>query len=314
MEIMEENHRTEVRVYIQKVKHLEYEHKNNVKLVGEDGGDRLDDEKTQHSTREQMLKTAKTSLKLELKERELSNEDEIEQMKQAHEKNLSKLREEFERNVDELRHRCEQRLEQLLEDLELRRKVDIHEIEERKNLHINDLMKNHEKAFTQIKNYYNDITHDNLKLIKSLKDEITEMKKKATANCKLMYDISQENKRLSEPLAAAVQEVSRLKHELKDEEKDKLSLKNANSRLLLLERQLTQLRQKHQEASDEYERVESERNQIYDSFEHTIHTVQRKSEFKNMVLEQRLGMMNDVHTKKEAQLNEVGLPLHHVES
>ena len=29
----------------------------------------------------------------------------------------------------------------------------------------------HEKAFTEIKNYYNDITHNNLDLIKSLKEE-----------------------------------------------------------------------------------------------------------------------------------------------
>lgn len=43
-------------------------------------------------------------------------------------------------------------------------KVDIHEIEERKNLHINDLMRNHEKAFGQMKAYYNDITNDNLKV------------------------------------------------------------------------------------------------------------------------------------------------------
>lgn len=54
-------------------------------------------------------------------------------------------------------------------DLELKRKVEIHELEERINKHINDLMKNHEKSFVQIKNYYNDITKDNLNLIKSLK-------------------------------------------------------------------------------------------------------------------------------------------------
>merc|ERR1719502_1853149 len=112
-------------------------------------------------------------------------------MKQAHEKNLLKMREEFEKNNEAIESRQEARLQQLKEDLELRRKVDIHEIEERKNLHINDLMKNHEKAFGQIKNYYNDITHDNLKLIKSLKGEVAEMKKKASANQKLMYDISQ---------------------------------------------------------------------------------------------------------------------------
>jgi hypothetical protein len=57
----------------------------------------------------------------------------------------------------------------LREDLELRRKVEILEIEERKNNHINELMKKHEKAFAEIKNYYNDITHNNLDLIKTLK-------------------------------------------------------------------------------------------------------------------------------------------------
>merc|ERR1711871_708535 len=33
MEVMEENHRVEVRVYVQKVKHLEYEHKNDCSKV-----------------------------------------------------------------------------------------------------------------------------------------------------------------------------------------------------------------------------------------------------------------------------------------
>ena len=38
-----------------------------------------------------------------------------------------------------------------------------------KNAQINTLMKNHEKAFSDIKNYYNDITLNNLALINSLK-------------------------------------------------------------------------------------------------------------------------------------------------
>jgi hypothetical protein len=46
------------------------------------------------------------------------------------------------------------------------------QVEERKNYHINELMKKHEKAFGEIKNYYNDITHNNLDLIKSLKEEV----------------------------------------------------------------------------------------------------------------------------------------------
>lgn len=104
-------------------------------------------------------------------------------------------------------------------------------LQERKNLHINDLMRNHESAFGQMKSYYNDITNDNLKLIRSLKDELLEMKKKAVANQKLMLDISSENKRLSEPLLVAVAEVADLRGQLKDQDKDRMSLTNAKARL-----------------------------------------------------------------------------------
>ena len=61
------------------------------------------------------------------------------------------------------------------------------------------------QAFSDIKNYYNDITHNNLDLIKTLKEDVTEMKKKDSQNEKLMFEIAQENKRLSEPLQKVTQ-------------------------------------------------------------------------------------------------------------
>lgn len=82
-------------------------------------------------------------------------------------------------------------MKMLRDDLELRRKQEIHEIEERKNSHINELMKKHERAFAEIKNYYNDITHNNLDLIKTLKEDVAEMKKREAQNEKLMYEIAQ---------------------------------------------------------------------------------------------------------------------------
>lgn len=60
------------------------------------------------------------------------------------------------------------------------------------------------QAFSDIKNYYNDITHNNLDLIKTLKEDVTEMKKKDSQNEKLMFEIAQENKRLSEPLQKVI--------------------------------------------------------------------------------------------------------------
>ena len=92
----------------------------------------------------------------------------------------------------------------LRDDLELRRKQDLQETEERKNAHIRELMRKHRQAFNEIKNYYNDITSNNLDLIKTLKEDVAEMKKKEALNEKLMYEISTENKRLSEPLNRAL--------------------------------------------------------------------------------------------------------------
>ena len=70
----------------------------------------------------------------------------------------------------------ERKLKELKDELELRMKVEIHEIEERKNQHINDLMKNHEEAFKEMKEYYNDITRENLELIRMHREKLIDIR------------------------------------------------------------------------------------------------------------------------------------------
>mmetsp|Transcript_28725 Transcript_28725/g.37687 ORF Transcript_28725/g.37687 Transcript_28725/m.37687 type:complete len:483 (+) Transcript_28725:59-1507(+) len=305
MELMEDNHRVEIRVYVQKVKHLEYEHKNNLRQINQEGGSLLAEEQEQHDNNELDIKREKKGYNLELVEQDLENAAAIVQEKENNAKNLQKMREGFQKNLDDLTTRCQKRLEQLEADLELQRKVNIHEIEERKNLHINDLMKNHEKAFSQMKKYYNDITNDNLKLIKSLKDEVQESKNKAIANQKLMYDISQENKELSEPLDIAVKEVAELRAQLRDREKDILSLKNAKARSRVLEEQFLSLQESHQHLQAECAAAEHERDDLYESFEASIRAVQQKSDFRNLILESKLQSMEDGIAKASTQLTEI---------
>ena len=79
------------------------------------------------------------------------------------------MREEFQNQAKEIEDKYEKKLKYLRDELDIRRKTEIHEIEERKNQQINTLMRNHEKAFSDIKNYYNDITLNNLSLINTLK-------------------------------------------------------------------------------------------------------------------------------------------------
>ena len=51
--------------------------------------------------------------------------------------------------------------------------------------------------------------------------------------------------------------------------------------------------------------TQDERDDLYRKFVKAIHEVQQKSNFKNLLLEKKLGALADTLEKKEAQLNEV---------
>ncbi|KAJ3409719.1 Dynein regulatory complex subunit 4 [Chytridiales sp. JEL 0842] len=305
LEELEEKHQVEIKVYKQKVKHLLYEYQNNVAHLQADSERALQLDQEEHMSREQQLKRDKRALKLELKELELSHEDIIKSLNQKHDMETTKLRADFERRAKELHSKYEKKMKLIRDELELKRKNEIHEIEERKNGQINALMKNHDKAFTEIKNYYNDITLNNLALINSLKEQVEEMKKKEERNEKLMADITSDNKRLSEPLQAALADCESLKRDLQHYEKDKMSLHNAKARLKVLEEKHKQLSWENEVLEQRFAQVEKERNELYENFVERIIGVQQKSGFKNLILEKKVESLKETLEKKDLQLNEI---------
>jgi len=82
---------------------------------------------------------------------------------------VSSLTEEHERDAREIESKYKSKLRTQQAQNDLRRKTELHELEERKNTQVHTLMRNHEKAFSDIKNYYNDITANNMALINTLK-------------------------------------------------------------------------------------------------------------------------------------------------
>ena len=53
-----------------------------------------------------------------------------------------------------------------------RLKSELSDTEERKNAHIDNMRSRNERSITEMKNYYNDITLNNLAMISTLKEEI----------------------------------------------------------------------------------------------------------------------------------------------
>lgn len=305
MEEAEERHQVEIKVYKQKVKHLLYEHQNNIAELKAESAVQLKLAQDDHQNNEQDLRKDKRSLKVELKEQELSHEDVVKNLKRGHDEHVTKLRQDLERQVKEIESKYDKKMKALREELELRRKTEIHEIEERKNGQINTLMKNHEKAFSDIKNYYNDITLNNLALINSLKEQVEEMKKKEERMEKQLNEIMAENKRLTEPLQKAREEVEELRKQLANYEKDKASLASAKARLKVQDEELRSLHWEHEVLQQRFSQTQSERDELYGKFVKAIHEVQQKSNFKNLLLEKKLSALADTLEKKEAQLNEV---------
>eukprot|EP00602_Paraphysomonas_sp_CaronLab_P002937 CAMPEP_0185030776 /NCGR_PEP_ID=MMETSP1103-20130426/17835_1 /TAXON_ID=36769 /ORGANISM="Paraphysomonas bandaiensis, Strain Caron Lab Isolate" /LENGTH=469 /DNA_ID=CAMNT_0027566029 /DNA_START=46 /DNA_END=1451 /DNA_ORIENTATION=+ len=305
MELLEDNHRVELRVYQQKVKHLEYEHRNNIKGIVHDGTSLLDAEQVMHHRRERELLRVKEQLKFERMEMELVNATKVTEIRQQHEKQIAKLRHQFEDSLYELKLRCENRLKQLESELELRRKVEIHEVEERKNQHINDLMKNHHKAFHQMKLYYNDITSGNLQLIKSLQEQVEALKSRAAANKKILQEYTLENKKLSEPLTKVTAEIAELQVLLKERTKDQMALRNATSRVTSIGKHNADMRRKQRRLEEEYERVESERDNLYQSFEEALTRIERQSDFQNHKLDHRLQVAKSAVDTASSQMEEI---------
>ncbi|XP_018618922.1 dynein regulatory complex subunit 4 isoform X2 [Scleropages formosus] len=245
------------------------------------------------------------TLKVDLKEQDLSNENLIRSLKLKHDEEMTKMRKDFERQVRDIEAKYEKKMQMLRQELDLRRKTEIHETEERKNSHINTLIKNHEKAFSDIKNYYNDITLNNLALINTLKEQVEEMKRKEERLEKEMAEVQQQNKQLTEPLQKAKEELAKLKKQLENYEKDKVSLAGAKARLKVSEKEMKDLKWEHEVLEQNFIKVQAERDELYEKFTKAILEVQQKSGFKNLLLERKLNTLSDSLEKKEAQLNEV---------
>lgn len=197
---LEERQAFELKVYKQKVKHLLHEQQSHMTDVRLDAETAMSLLKQDHRSKQNDLEMNSRKIKVAQKEMELSHIDLIKSIRQEQEKKIMALRQEFERNGDDLKKIYEKKMKKVREACDERRKQDVTKIETRKTAHIQALMQNHKQEFDKIKNYYRDITHANLDLIKTLKEEVGDMKKKEQDRHKELMEISRINKKLSKPL------------------------------------------------------------------------------------------------------------------
>jgi hypothetical protein len=96
---MEERHQVEIKVYKQKVKHLLYEHQNNLDLQKADVEYALKLQQDEFRKHESELGVDKRRLKQELKEQEFAAQQQVLELRRDHAKEITKLQQAFELQV-----------------------------------------------------------------------------------------------------------------------------------------------------------------------------------------------------------------------
>ena len=185
------------------------------------------------------------------------------------------------------------------------RTEDVLAIERRKEDHVNELREQHDKAFQDIKDYYNEITASNLETIKTLKDEVYSRKKTEAHNEKAMFEIAQINKRLTEPLTRAQKTKKQLEAELANYERDRTALKLSKQQLRQLEQKLKTLSWEHEVLGQRFAKLEEDRDLVLARYNGALQDIQQRALFKKVLLHRKLEVVSSQLERKDAQLAEV---------
>ncbi|XP_046143195.1 dynein regulatory complex subunit 4 isoform X2 [Osmia bicornis bicornis] len=271
-----EKHEAELKLYKQKVKHLMYEHQTNLSETKADHMVALKIAQDDHVLQENELIKDKLELKRLQKEQDLAHVNEIRALKLKNAEETDKLIKQFETEATEMEQKYEQKLANQYESLTLKHRMEITEIEERKNTQIANLIKNHETAFAEMKTYYNDITLNNLSLIKSMKEQMEVMRSNEERMKKQVRELTAENKKYFAELKSQEETLAHLTHQLANYEKDKQSLA-----------------------------CQSERDELHSRFVSAILELQQKTGLKNVLLEKKLEKLSDLLEQREVQISEV---------
>lgn len=198
------------------------------------------------------------------------------------------LETQLESNKIELIAIYEDKMRALDRELHLRMKVEIHEVEERKNQHINDLMVNHENAFREMKQYYNDITKENLDIIKQLQEKYQDVKTQIQNSEVVVADLKASVLKLKGPLAEERIKKENLEKAVANFDVNVMGLSNAKGSLEDIQKRLKGIREDKVKLEERKRKAEQEKNDMYRKFEVAIKQLQSRADFKNDILDSKL--------------------------
>ncbi|XP_019872971.2 dynein regulatory complex subunit 4 [Aethina tumida] len=302
-----EKNEGELKFYRQKIKHLQFEHQNDLTEAKAEALVSLKMAEDSHNEQERQLLRDKKNLKRAVHETEFSHQEQLRGIKLDFSENISNVRTDFENKARVLEIKYEKKFQDLKTELNTKHTMEIAEIEERKNTQITELTKHHDRVFNEMRNYYNDITLNNLALISSLKDQMDVLRNQNQRMSKQVSDLQAQNKALVEPLAQAQRDADEYKRQLVNYEKDKLSLANTKAKLEQTKSEFEDLRWANDALELRFGKLQAEKEELHNRFVTAILEVQQKTGMKNVLLQKRVNTLANLCEQREVVIGDLAV-------
>ncbi|BFF92814.1 dynein regulatory complex subunit 4 [Drosophila madeirensis] len=289
---------------MQQMKHLQFENHNKLGEVRAEAMTQLKLAQEHHVLQETELQKDKRQLRRILRERMEVGEMQLRQMETHFNEKLLDQRLTFERERKDNEMLHEEKMMEQKSKLDLFYSTQMFEVEERKNQQIRNLQDHHDGAFNEMKNYYNDITLNNLALIGSMKEQLEQLRKQTERSDRIAADTALENKRLREPLEQANIQLNEYRRKLEFYDRDKQQLSRLKSRNTKLEKKVKGLTWEAETLILRNDSLVAERETLKERFNDVIVELQQKTGLKNVLLERKIAALLREDEKRSIILHE----------
>ena len=258
MELKQQEHDQLVKSYMQKIKQLEYENVQTLERIEKEGVEEMKREDSAHQNFIKTTQDINAHLNDEFNRKRSKRLKKIAKNEEEFQTILQTTKTDFETALEKFRKLNDKFLEDLEKELELKIKSELHDIEERKNCHINQLIKNHEVDYEELRNFYNAITVENLALIQAQREEIVTSHENHSANLKKLAELRRKNVEFEKEKEESEREVASLTNAVKQCHKDKSSLQNLKIKLKTLQTKMEELKVTRKEFDKKFDALVDE--------------------------------------------------------
>lgn len=204
----EEDNITELKVYKQKAKFIQYCHENKIKAAAEDDNTKQQLYNAYQEKRLSELGESKGEMMAELNQIEQRHAGEIQDLQTNIDQELVQIRQNLDSEVDCFQQDCKKQLAQLKEELEAKHKAEVEIVTSRKESHVQDLMQSHETACQEMSKYFDDIERQQEIEMEELQMEIRRLKKAAIHHDETKERLEKSNADFGKELDVCMQQVS----------------------------------------------------------------------------------------------------------